>query len=422
MIESGYYKGKKVTIVGLARSGVACANLLWKLGADVRVTDSSSGEAVKKAAGELVSKKIPVQLGGHTDEFLSGSELVVISPGVPPEAAPVAWARGKGIPVVSEIEVGWSLCPATVIAVTGSNGKTTTTTLISLVLRAAGKNAVACGNIGNPFTGELERLGKGDFVCLEVSSFQLETINRFHPKVSVMLNFNKNHLDRYPGMAEYLAAKKRIYMNQGADDFLVINADDPVLKGLSSEARAGVILFGKKQGMNPNQSAVCAVASVFGVPEDICRGVFSAFKGIEHRMELVAEIGGVRFINDSKATTVESCAWALNELTGPVILICGGKDKGVDYSLISGACRSKVKELILIGQAKEKIAQALSGASRLDRADTLEEAVSKAFQKALPGETVLLSPMCSSYDMFTDYEHRGRAFKQAVLGLAGEKP
>ena len=420
MRDTGQYDGKKITVVGLARSGVACANLLRKLGAVVRVTDSSAGVATRNSAALLAPDSIAVELGRHTEAFIDGSELVVISPGVPLDAAPVVWAREKGIPVASEIEVGWSLCPATVIAVTGSNGKTTTTTLISLVLKAAGKNAVACGNIGNPFTGELEKLAPQDFVCLEVSSFQLETIRRFRPKVSVMLNFNKNHLDRYPGMPEYLAAKKRIFMNQGAGDSLVVNADDPELVRAASEARAGVIFFRKKEGLNPNQSAVCAVASVFGVEEDTCRRVFSDFRGLEHRMELAAEIDGVKFINDSKATTAESCAWALNVLAGPVILICGGRDKGIDYSLIAGACRDKVKEIILIGEAAEKIASALSGACRIGRARSLEQAVEMAFRSARAGDTVLLSPMCSSYDMFTDYEHRGRVFKQAVL--AANKP
>ncbi|MGE5308442.1 MAG: UDP-N-acetylmuramoyl-L-alanine--D-glutamate ligase [Deltaproteobacteria bacterium] len=418
MRNEGQFKGKKVTVIGLARSGAACANLLKGLGADVRVSDNQDNETTARF-GAMLASGIPVETGRHSDGFILDRDLIVVSPGVPFSAPPLKRARAQGIPVVSEIEIGWMLSPVPVIAVTGSNGKTTVTTLIGRVIDASGKKAAVCGNIGNPFTGELAALAgkKIDFFVLEVSSFQLETIRDFKPAVSVILNFNRNHLDRHADMEEYLAAKKRIFLNQDSSDTLVINGLDPALAKAVKGARARVATFGKREGYNANECAVLAAASALGIGEDICKKVFSGFSGLEHRFETAAEIKGVRFINDSKATTVESCLWALANLQRPVVLICGGKDKGVDYSLVARVCPGKVKEAILIGQAAEKIAAALGPVVPLKRAPSLEDAVKLAFETASPGDAVLLSPMCASFDMFTDYEHRGRVFKQAVRDL-----
>ena len=417
MRNTGYFKGKKITVIGLARSGAACANLLRGLGSEVRVTDNQDTPATAKFRG-MLSGGIKVETGGHSESFLTGRDMLVVSPGVPFNAPPLARARAAGIPCVSEIEIGWMLSSAPVIAVTGSNGKTTVTTLIGKVIEASGKKAVTCGNIGNPFTGEMERIDRADFVSLEVSSFQLETISDFKPSIAVILNFNRNHLDRHADMDEYLAAKQRIFMNQGPEDHLVLNGLDPLVKKAGERARSHVVNFTEAAGYNANQCAVLAVASILGIPETICRGVFDSFKGLEHRMETVAELEGVRYINDSKATTVESCQWALRNLDRPVVLICGGKDKGVDYSLVAPYCAGKVKEIIVIGQAAGKIAAALNGAAPLHKADTLEAAVERASRSASPGDAVVLSPMCASFDMFTDYEHRGRVFRQAVFDLA----
>jgi UDP-N-acetylmuramoylalanine--D-glutamate ligase len=237
----------------------------------------------------------------------------------------------------------------------------------------------------------------------------------------VILNFNRNHLDRHADMEEYLRAKKRIFLNQQAADWLVLNGSDPAVRQAGAGARARIACFGEREGFNANQCAVLAVAAILGIDEAVCKKVFSEFKGLEHRMEAVAEIKGVSFINDSKATTVESCQWALKNLRQPVILICGGKDKGVDYSLVVPACRGKVKKAILIGQAAEKIAGAFSGSVPLARSASLEDAVQLAFGSAARGDAVLLSPMCASFDMFTDYEHRGRIFKQAVSRLRDDQ-
>jgi UDP-N-acetylmuramoylalanine--D-glutamate ligase len=263
----------------------------------------------------------------------------------------------------------------------------------------------------------VDKLKEDDFVSLEVSSFQLETIGKFKPEIALILNLSRNHLDRHKDMAEYIAAKKRIFMNQDESDFLVLNADDARVKEFGKEARAKKIYFKSGGGLNPNQAAVSAVAGILGISKEIVSCVFRDFKGIEHRMEYLCGTGPVRFINDSKATTAESTLWALRNIPDEVILIAGGRDKGVDYAIIREEARRKVRRLILIGEAKDKIAAALEGAVDIEKAATLEEAVEKANFFAKPKDTVLLSPMCSSFDMFRDYEERGRCFKQAVAGL-----
>ncbi|MFA5145507.1 MAG: UDP-N-acetylmuramoyl-L-alanine--D-glutamate ligase [Candidatus Omnitrophota bacterium] len=416
-----HYQGKKVTIAGLARSGIASANLLYGLGLDVRVTDSKDNDATRSAALKLRSKDIQVELGRHSREFIKGRDLIIASPGVPNNAVVATLAAEFGIPVISEIELAWDLCPAKVIAVTGSNGKTTVTTLIGRILEAAGKKVFVCGNIGNPFSGEVEKIKEDDYVCLETSSFQLERIQRFRPKIAVMLNFTSNHMDRHKDMREYLEAKKRVFMNQEGTDHLVLNYEDPVLRSLAGQAKANIVYFSGTPGLNPNYAAVLAVGSILGIDKNLVSGILRDFKGIEHRLEYVAEINNIKFINDSKATTADSAAWALKSINSPVVLIAGGKDKGVDYSVILDLAREKARGIILIGEAREKIARALKGFPSIDEAATLEDAVRKAYALAKAGDSVLLSPMCSSFDMFSDYEQRGRVFKEAVYALAKEE-
>jgi UDP-N-acetylmuramoylalanine--D-glutamate ligase len=413
-----YFKNKKVIIVGLARSGLACANLLCGLGARVSVTENKDNAQTRKLAGQLESGQIKVELGKHSEEFIRGNDLMVISPGVEVKALPVIWAEKYAIPIISEIEAGWILCPATVIAVTGSNGKTTVTTLIGQILQASGKKVFVCGNIGTPFTGELPKMKDGDFVALEISSFQLETIRTFKPKIALILNLTSNHFDRYKNMKEYAAAKKRIYLNQDQNDYLVLNYNDPMLKRLAKKAKAKVEFFSEDKELNPNQAAVLTVGSILDIDKKLCMEIFADFKGIEHRMEFVAEKNGVKFINDSKATTVESAIWALKNISQPIIWLAGGKDKGINYRAIADLARVKVKKAILIGEAKEKIKVVFKGILSVAEAASLEEAVKNAYTSARAGDCVLLSPMCSSYDMFSDYEERGRVFKKAVQGLA----
>lgn len=419
MLNSAYFKNKKVTIVGLARSGVACANLLYKLGAIVRVTDIQDNPRSRKACIELCSTEIEVELGRHSQDLIKWADLVVISPGVPLNSLCVNWAKEFNKLLISEIEVASMLCPAQIIAVTGSNGKTTVTTLIGKLLAASKKKVFVCGNIGNPFCNEVQMMQEGDFVVLELSSFQLETIKDFKPKIAVILNLTPNHLDRYNNMQEYAEAKKRIFINQDQGDFLVLNGNDPLLSAVVSKVKSKVVLFTQEDGFNPNQSAVRAVGRILGVELEQMQKVFQEFKGIEHRLEEVAEINGVKFINDSKATTADSAVWAISNIAAPIILIAGGRHKGIDYRVILDVAKDKLVDAFLIGEAKDIIAADLSqGGFRIEKVDTLKEAVTKAYAQAKPGYSVLFSPMCSSFDMFTSYEERGRAFKGIVLDLA----
>jgi len=417
MRNADFFKNKKVAVIGLARSGVCCANLLFELGADVFVTDQIDNQTTRQNASKLKSKDIKLELGKHTCGSIKDRDIVIISPGVTALSQPVVWAKENNIPVISEIEAGFILCPAPIIAVTGSSGKTTVTTLIGKIIEASGRRAFVCGNIGNPFTGEITKINSEDFVVLEVSSFQLEGIRGFKPKISVMLNFSKNHLDRHKDMQEYLDAKKRIFLNQDNSDYLVLNQDDQVLRLLADQSRAKTVCFSQKNGINPNQAAVLAVGSILGIDSKICSKVFKEFQGLEHRFEFVTEINKVRFINDSKATVVESTIWAIKNIPDKVILIAGGKDKGVDYAGILPQAKGKVKEVILIGEAKEKIKKSLQGILSVSEAVTLDEAVNKAYKLSCPGDSILFSPMCSSFDMFTNYEERGRVFKQIVNNL-----
>jgi UDP-N-acetylmuramoylalanine--D-glutamate ligase len=417
MRNSDYFQGKKVTVVGLGRSGLACANLLFDLGAEVWVSDQEDTPSQHACAARLKSPCIKLELGRHSRGFIQGKDLVVVSPGVTNASLPVVWAEEAGVPVVSEIEIGWMLCPAAIIAVTGSSGKTTVATLIAKVLESAGKKALALGNIGDPFCADVAHLSAEDFVSLEVSSFQLERIRDFRPKIALILNISRNHLDRHRDMQEYIAAKKRIFMNQGKEDYLVVNKEDGLLVEMAAQAESRVEYFSASGPWNPNQSAVVKVAQLLGIGEGVCSRVFEDFKGLPHRLEFVAEVDRVKFVNDSKATLVESAIWAINNIKAPILLIAGGKDKGVDYRGILAAAKGRVKEIILIGAAKDKIRQALSGKLPLSEAAGLSQAVELAFQKASAGDCVLLSPMCSSFDMFSSYEERGEVFKKAVKAL-----
>lgn len=421
MLNCEYFNNKKVTVVGLARSGVACANLLYRLGALVSVTEIQNNAHSRQASAQLVSPEIKLELGKHSQDLIKDADLVIISPGVPLDSICVSWAKEFNKILISEIEMASILCPAKIIAITGSNGKTTVTTLIGRLLAASKKKVFVCGNIGNPFCADVEKMSESDFVVLEVSSFQLETIKDFKPKIAVILNLTPNHLDRYQNVQEYLVAKKRIFMNQNQDDFLVLNAQDSRLAPLALEAKSEVVFFTKEARFNPNQSAVVAVGKILGVELEIMQKVFQEFKGIPHRLEEVAEVNGIKFINDSKATTADSAIWAISSIASPIILIAGGRHKGINYRVILDSAKDKVKQAFLIGEAKDLIAADLSGGGfPIENAETLKEAVTKAYHQAKAGYVVLLSPMCSSYDMFTDYEERGSVFRNIVLDLVQE--
>lgn len=419
MIEN--YRNKKVVVIGLARSGIAAGNLLKNLGAEVFISDSSNNDKLRALAKDLIRDGIRVELGGHTADFIRDKDLLVISPGVSDKSQAIIWAKERNVPIISEIELAWQLMPqAEVVAITGTNGKTTVTSLIAKVLEADGKKAHTLGNIGKPFSHGLGQIKTGDFVSLEVSSFQLEKIVEFKPKTAVILNITPDHLDRYKDMAEYLSAKKRVFLNQDGNDYLVLNYDDLALRALAKEAQARVIFFSSRDNpynLNPNQLAVMAVAQALGISENICREVFRNFKGVEHRLEQVRVLKDIEFINDSKATNVDSAVWALRNTRKPAIMIAGGRDKNSDYGAISDLIREKVKFLVLIGDAKEKIHSALDGVLPIKEARTLDEAINFSYAEARGGDCVLFSPMCASFDMFENYEHRGTAFKEIVNKL-----
>lgn len=418
MRNTGYFKNKKVAVVGLGRSGLACANLLYGLGAKISVTDNNDNASTRLNAAGLESSHINVELGRHSKDFIADKDFVVVSPGVPAEALPIIWAQEFKIPMISEIEAAAILCPATIIAVTGTNGKTTVTTLIGRALEANGEKVFVRGNIGRPFSADLDKIREDDFVSLEVSSFQLERTQAFKPKIALILNFSPNHLDRHGDVQAYLAAKKRIFINQDKSDYLVLNSFDPLVRELGKESRAEVVYFSQEEKLNPNQSAVLAVTSILGINKEVTTKVFREFKGIEHRLEYVTEINNIKFINDSKSTTVDSTVWALKNISASIILIAGGRDKGNDYSAISELMRKKVKEVVLIGKSKDKLKDAFGGFLPISEATSLKEAVNLAFHKAASGDCVLLSPMCASFDMFSNYEDRGKCFKKAIDDLA----
>lgn len=407
-------------MVGLARSGKAVVRLLKTLGAYVSLTEKNNTPQLEASAAELKKEGIEVELGGHSRSFIEGKDLVVISPGVRLDAEPVVWARELGIEVASEIEIASSVCPAPIIAITGTNGKTTVTTLVGEILKASGRRAHVLGNIGIPFSSLVLNIQKDDWVSLEISSFQLETIKNFKPKVAVITNLTSDHLDRYQDIGQYLEAKKRITMNQTKEDWLILNYADEALRKIACESRAQILFFNQEKSegdFNQNQNAVLAVASALGIDRNVCLEVFKNFKGVEHRMEFVRELKGIEFINDSKATNIDSTIWALKNIKKPAVLIAGGRDKGSDFSSIKSLVKEKITRVVLAGESSDRIALAWKDILPIDKVKTFEEAVQRAYLQANSGEIVLFSPMCKSFDMFTDYEHRGRVFKELVNKL-----
>lgn len=417
MLNKELFINKRVLVVGLGRSGYAAADLLSDLGAQVWVSDKNEGPLIQANAEKLKLKRVKLELGGHSPGFVSDKDLVVLSPGVDNQALPVIKAQEYRIPIISEIELGWILCRGKVIAITGTNGKTTVTTLIARVLDQAGVNVHICGNIGNPFTGQVAAIEENDYVSLEVSSFQLERINRFKPKIAVILNFSPDHLDRYRSVEEYLEAKKRIFINQDESDYLVLNHKDPILKNLAQGSRVRRVYFNTQGAENPNYQAVTAVATILRIDPKQVKEALKKFKGIEHRMEEVAEFRGIKFINDSKATNVNSTIWALDNLSSPVILIAGGRDKGLPFDAAGKTLEKKVKKLIVIGETRERLKDLFRDRVIIEEAEDLPAAVAQAFKAARKGDTILLSPMCASFDMFSDYRQRGEIFKGAVNNL-----
>jgi len=444
-------KDKRVLVVGLGKSGVASALFLKAHGARVAVSDTKSGDELHNEIPVLLDHGITVETGGHGERTFRGQDLIVVSPGVPVDAAPLVQARSLGEAVIGEIELAAQFLPGPIVAITGSNGKTTTTTLTAEILTAGGLSTPVGGNIGTPAISLADRAKHDTLIVLEVSSFQLETIQTFRPKIAVVLNVTPDHLDRHRTLEVYVDAKARIFENQRSDDFAVLNEDDPTCVTMAARAQAqifwfsrqkevkqgawvrdGNILFrdsaGQREIMQVSEiplkgahnlenvlAAVCASALMGCAPEKIRQAVRN-FKAVEHRLEYVATIRGVDYYNDSKATNVDATIKALESFPANIHLILGGKDKGSDYSVLNDLLRQRVKRVYTIGAAAAKIESQIQGVEVV-HAETLENALRKANAVAQPGDVVLLAPACASFDQFKSYEHRGKVFKEIVRGL-----
>lgn len=422
-------RGKKVTVVGLGKSGLAAAKLLLEQGAEVSITDCADTEEIRKNIKKLLGTErenkpvVRLQIGMHTDGFIQGRDFVVTSPGVAEDSLPIQSAQECGIPIISEIELASRFCPCPIVAVTGTSGKTTVTTLIGMVLNAAGKRAVVCGNIGRPFCEAVESLTPGHIVVLEVSSFQLSRCFNFKPYIAVLLNLSSNHLDRHRDFNEYVQTKARIFSKQTENDWAVLNIDDPVVESLADRIKGCIRWFG--MDINPDLEAVKTVGELFNISCAATDKTLSKFKGLPHRLEYIDTVRGIRFVNDSKSTTPASLIWAIRNIDRPIVLIAGGRDKEMDFSPIKDAlCELKiqdskpaVKHTILIGETKHRIRAVLDNIVPVQEADSLREAVSYAVNIAQEGDCILLSPACASFDMFKNYEERGDTFKKIVKAL-----
>ncbi len=443
---------KRVLVVGLGKSGVASALFLKEHGAQVTVSDTKSGNELRNEIPVLLDHGITVETGGHGERTFRGQDLIVVSPGVPVDAPLLVQARSQGEPVIGEVELAAQFLPGRIVAITGSNGKTTTTTLAGEILTAGGLPTLVGGNIGTPAISLAGRATVQSVIVLEVSSFQLETIQTFHPKIAVVLNVTPDHLDRHRTLEKYIDAKARIFENQRGDDFAVLNADDPTCVSLARRTRAQVFWFSRQKEVQEGAwvregailfrnvdrqheimlaseiplkgahnlenvlAAVCAGA-LMGCAAEKIRQAVHEFKAVEHRLEFVATIRGVDYYNDSKATNVDATIKALESFPANIHLILGGKDKGSDYSVLNDLLKKRVKHVYTIGAAAAKIKSQIKNVEVV-HAETLDNAVRKAAAAATAGDVVLLAPACASFDQFKSYEERGKLFKEMVRNLA----
>jgi UDP-N-acetylmuramoylalanine--D-glutamate ligase len=449
--------GKRALVVGLGKSGVASALFMKAQGARVTVSDTKSGDELRNEIPVLLDHGITVETGGHGDRTFSNQDLIVVSPGVPVDAPPLVQARSLGETVIGEIELAAQFLPGPIVAITGSNGKTTTTTLTGEVMAAAGFPVLVGGNIGTPAISLAGRAKPETVIVLEVSSFQLETIHTFRPKVAVILNITPDHLDRHRTFEIYANAKARVFENQQSSDFAVLNADDPSCVTMGSRTRAQVFWFSRQKEVeqgawvrdgnivfrdarSEQKTSQCEILQVSEIPlkgahnlenvlAAVCAGILMGcapdkvrqavqeFKAVEHRLEFTATINGVDYYNDSKATNVDATIKALESFPSNIHLILGGKDKGSDYTVLNDLIRQRVKRVYTIGAAAAKIESQVKGAE-IVHAETLENAIRKAHAAAKSGDIVLLAPACASFDQFKSYEHRGKMFKEVVKGLS----
>jgi UDP-N-acetylmuramoylalanine--D-glutamate ligase len=443
--------GQRVTVAGAARSGIAAAAELARRGARVTLSDV---RAEVPGTGPLREAGVVLELGGHRRETFTGADLVVLSPGVAVDQPDVAAARARGVPVIGEIELASRWLRGRVIAITGTKGKSTTTALTGRMLEAAGFKVAVGGNIGQPLSTQVSGSTPETLHVVETSSFQLETIDTFRPWIAVMLNFSADHLDRHPTIEAYRAAKARIFENQEPGDWAVVNADDPVVLEMARAGRAARRPFSAIRSLTegtvvdagwiversadawrrliplraihllgPHLVADVLAAATVGViagaePEAMTRAT-DAFHGLEHAMELVADVGGVRFVNDSKATNVEAARRSIESFDKGMVPIIGGRFKGGDLTLLREPLRGRAKAVVAIGEARPLVREALSSVVTVHDADTLGEAVTRAYELARPSGVVLLAPACASFDWFGSFAERGTRFKEEVAKLAG---
>ncbi len=448
-------KDKKILVVGLARTGASVARFLAKRGAVVTITDMKDESALAPIIEKLSDLEINYELGRHVDQTFLSSDMIVVSPGVPMDIAPLVLARKQGRLIISEIELAGNFIDAPVVAITGTNGKTTTTTLAGEIFKGCGYKAFIGGNIGRPLIDQVTSGEDVDFVVAEISSFQLEAIHNFHPRVAVLLNITEDHLDRYATYQEYIDAKARIFENQTSEDFAVLNIDDPIVASYDGRVKARVVPMSqqkeleqgiyykdgfvtyawegtrdrfptasfKLKGVHNIENIMAALASTLlvGCDSRSALAVLEGFSGLHHRMELVMVINEVAYYNDSKGTNVGSVVKSLESFAGNVTLIAGGKDKGGDYSPLAALVKERVKHLILLGEARQRICDSLGNLTDTHLVNSLEEAVLTAERLTAPGGIVLFSPACSSFDMFRNYEERGDLFASIVKGLPGTR-
>lgn len=433
---------KTVAVLGLGESGRAAAELLLAKGARVIIRDTQLNDRIERVAARLRPRgaRVEIQERAFTPCRI---DLAVLSPGIDPKVPLVSQLRQDSVPVIAEIELAWRFCPCPVIAITGTNGKSTTTELVAAVLTAGGQRTEACGNIGKPFSDVVRENEDLDVITLEASSFQLEAIESFAPRIAVFLNWAADHLDRYASLDEYFAAKLRIFENQSADDFAIVNsslqlpplrARTTTIHAYGQEAdytfREGWLCRGSERILEQsrtrlrgphnaeNQLAALAVADIYGIPRSATCEALCAYQALPHRCEVVRELDGVTWINDSKATNLHSMESALPSMETPCVLIAGGKDKGFDYNSIRKLIARHVADAVLIGEAQSAMMAAWGQHTRCHRAADLAEAVRLARRLARPGQCVLFSPGCSSYDMFKNFEERGAVFRALVHDLS----
>jgi UDP-N-acetylmuramoylalanine--D-glutamate ligase len=440
-------EGKRVLVAGAGKTGISTARFLLGKNAQVTVSDSNLNAVIPE---DLIKSNVNITTGPHENSTFTDQDLIIISPGIPLTIEPIVKAKSKGVEIISEIELAYLFTETPIIAITGTNGKTTTTTLLQHMFETSEKKVFTGGNIGTPLIEYVSGNQDADYIIAEISSFQLEAINKFRPYISILLNITEDHLDRYDSFDDYAAAKKNIFANQKDTEFAIINIEDKLAAKMSEDIKANVLFFSTKneiengayykdgfhffkgsekirideegvtlQGEHNRENILAALsaAGICNLSYENLTKALHTFKGLPHRMEFVDCINGINFFNDSKATNVGACLKSISSIKPPIILIAGGKDKGGSYLPLINEINKNVQEIILVGEAQNRIKKELAATVPMTSAITLEKAVTEAFSKAKEGCSILLSPACSSFDMFDSYVHRGNVFKTAIEEL-----